>query len=91
MIRKEITHSEPAIHDRERRLAKEKEVLEKKLESCAEVAKEMEAYYTGEIRKLKEAVKSKDEEVRVLARELEARTQRQSNGDSAVKQCNDKW
>lgn len=51
----------------------------------------MEAYYTSEIRKLKEVVKSKDEEVRALARELEGKTQRQSHGDSAVKQCNDKW
>lgn len=53
MIKKEIGHNEPATHERERRLGKEKEMLEKKLESCAEIAKEMEAYYTGEIRKLK--------------------------------------
>lgn len=90
MMRKEIAHSEPT-HERERRLAREKEALEKKLESCAEVAKEMEAYYTGEIRKLREVVKSRDEEVRALARELEARTQRQSYGDPSVKQCNEKW
>ena len=70
MLKKEITHSEPPTHERERRLGKDKEVLEKKLESCAEIAKEMEAYYTSEIRKLKELVKSKEEEVRALAREL---------------------
>lgn len=93
MIKKEAGHSESAPHERERerRLGKEKEVLEKKLESCAEIAKEMEGYYTSEIRRLKEVVKGKDEEVRALARELEAKTQRQSHGDSAVKQCNDKW
>lgn len=70
MIRKEIAHSEPTAHERERRMAREKEALEKKLESCAEVAKEMEEYYTGEIRKLKETVKSKEDEARALTREL---------------------
>lgn len=41
----------------------------------------MEDYYVGELRKLKEALKNKEEETRFLNRELEgARTQRISQG-----------
>lgn len=58
------------------------------MESCAEIAKEMENYYVTEIKKLKETLRTKEEDIRNLNRELEgARTQRMSQGES-VKQCN---
>lgn len=48
MMRKEAQHEGvPLWQERERRLMKEKESLEKKLESCAEITKEMESYYTN--------------------------------------------
>lgn len=93
MLKKEAAQADlPAqVQERERRLLREKEGLEKKLESCAEIAKEMEDYYVGEIRKLKEALKQREEEVRNLNKELEGtRTQRASQGES-LKQCNERW
>jgi hypothetical protein len=49
MIKKEREHHENGMNyqDRERKLMKEREMYEKKLESCAEIAKEMENYYTN--------------------------------------------
>jgi hypothetical protein len=48
MMRKEAQQEgAPLWQERERRLMKEKESLEKKLESCAEITKEMENYYTN--------------------------------------------
>ena len=46
MISKEAEHA-PHSQEREKKLIKDKEALEKKLESCAEIVKEMENFYDG--------------------------------------------
>jgi hypothetical protein len=45
-------------------------LLEKRLNSVAEVARELENFYVGEIRKKNELLKQKDEELQRMAKDL---------------------
>lgn len=51
----------------------------------------MENYYTNEIKKLRETVRLREEDLRTVNREVEGtRTQRTSQGET-LKQCNEQW